>query len=578
MESKEVSSSTQDGPTTTQEQAIDLLNQLQQAVDENEEAHVEQHQQTEETTTTDDTTIVAAAETTSEDLSQDFFSQASFNFDSQRLTIANALNEIYMNSLPIHYKDWAFPPLDQMLKTFNQMKILNLQQFMQFCFERQNELKEKLCALKFIYDGDEQRNLANELAPNGQTLYAKQNTALFREKKIASVNYLLFELTQLILVRPVITASDMKKHMARKQRKLSFGCPRLDKLTGGGIRTKCITELWGEAGSCKSQMCMQLLTMAVCPTCVGGMSGAAVYLQTESRFSVDRFEEFLRERYDAAMLEKSVQEQKGSVDKDLEALEDISDLTDAVQQTKVDSVEDLIKVIDNEVGTYCNRREDMTRQVKLIIIDSIASLFRTEKATTRSAQLGAIANKLRQYADRYNLAVFIVNQVTDDFRNDNAPAFQQLSTQQPASKVDSQMVYEAVLYSNPELVEGNDEQDELLRRFRRQYYMSLNPKIRKKPALGLAWSCYVNMSLMTSKSEKASTVTFKKSSSIKRSRSQYNGKQPRNSETREEQEADIQLTQEVVLRQLHVVFAPHVKNGTQSFILEKNGIRGVDVL
>lgn len=190
-------------------------------------------------------------------------------------------------------------------------------------------------------------------------------------------------------------------------------------------------------------------------------------------------------------------------------------------------------------------------------------------------------NKLRRIADRFNLCVFIVNQVSDDFKDTSSSSntyfhtMSEKSTDSNALRLESQMPYEAALYSSPDLVEGEDEQAEMLRRYRRQFYLSsLSGKVRKKPALGLAWSCYVNMSLMCSKSERSAMLTFKTTSPNKRRRISQNCD---SSFQKEEEEEEVQVSQEAILRQLHVVFAPHVKNGTQSFIVEKTGLKGIDL-
>lgn len=41
--------------------------------------------------------------------------------------------------------------------------------------------------------------------------------------------------------------------------RLTLGCPTLDAAMGGGVPTRCITELTGESTASKTQLCLQML-------------------------------------------------------------------------------------------------------------------------------------------------------------------------------------------------------------------------------------------------------------------------------------------------------------------------------
>ena len=58
-------------------------------------------------------------------------------------------------------------------------------------------------------------------------------------------------------------------------------CPVLDAFLRGGVPTRSLTEIAGEAGSAKTQLCLQLLLAAQLPRHLGGLGGAAVYVHTE---------------------------------------------------------------------------------------------------------------------------------------------------------------------------------------------------------------------------------------------------------------------------------------------------------
>ena len=102
-----------------------------------------------------------------------------------------------------------------------------------------------------------------------------------------------------------------------RHRNISTGCSNLDAILRGGAKTKLVTELVGENGSGKTQVCLQLLLETV----GGGRFGrrrrpqnryhrrdvddedgeeddgvSAVYVTTEGQFPVERLREMWRER------------------------------------------------------------------------------------------------------------------------------------------------------------------------------------------------------------------------------------------------------------------------------------------
>ena len=75
---------------------------------------------------------------------------------------------------------------------------------------------------------------------------------------------------------------------AKSVLRLSTGSKALDKLVDGGLETQTITEFYGEYGSGKSQMCHQLCVNVQLPPERGGLNGAALYVDTENTFRLER--------------------------------------------------------------------------------------------------------------------------------------------------------------------------------------------------------------------------------------------------------------------------------------------------
>ncbi|MCO5553538.1 hypothetical protein L7F22_007060 [Adiantum nelumboides] len=79
--------------------------------------------------------------------------------------------------------------------------------------------------------------------------------------------------------------------LPRLARKCSLGCSVLDSFLHGGIPCGSVTELVGECGSAKTQVCLQLLLSAQMPLCQGGLHASSLYIFTESYFPSKRLQQ-----------------------------------------------------------------------------------------------------------------------------------------------------------------------------------------------------------------------------------------------------------------------------------------------
>ncbi|MBS7643031.1 DNA repair and recombination protein RadA [Candidatus Bathyarchaeota archaeon] len=76
--------------------------------------------------------------------------------------------------------------------------------------------------------------------------------------------------------------------------RLTTGSKSLDSLIGGGVETWAITEFYGEYGTGKSQLCHQLSVNVQLPPERGGLSGGALYIDTENTFRPERIAQMAR--------------------------------------------------------------------------------------------------------------------------------------------------------------------------------------------------------------------------------------------------------------------------------------------
>ena len=172
-----------------------------------------------------------------------------------------------------------------------------------------------------------------------------------------------------------------------------------------------ITELVGESGTGKTQMCLQAsLSMQSLPD---GMGGCALYIHTDSRFPLRRLTQ-LSKSHSLKSCRNSFKmhgDFGGSVSSWLQLCENVF-------VKEIQTAEELLGCVSGgELRTELERPRRLP--IRAIIIDSIASLIRSEFHYTkddmalRSSLLFEISSLLKQLAETFHVAVIVTNQVTE---------------------------------------------------------------------------------------------------------------------------------------------------------------------
>ncbi|MFW6128171.1 MAG: helix-hairpin-helix domain-containing protein, partial [Halobacteriota archaeon] len=73
----------------------------------------------------------------------------------------------------------------------------------------------------------------------------------------------------------------------KRVKRINTGSTELNRLLGGGVETQSITELFGEFGSGKTQICHQLAVNVQLPE-EEGLDGSVVVIDTENTFRPER--------------------------------------------------------------------------------------------------------------------------------------------------------------------------------------------------------------------------------------------------------------------------------------------------
>lgn len=182
----------------------------------------------------------------------------------------------------------------------------------------------------------------------------------------------------------------------------STGSQNVDTLLGGGVETQAVTELIGEFGAGKTQICLTLAVRAQLPFEQNGLRGNVIFIDTEGTFMAERVYQI------ASTLGL---DPDGVLEKILVARAYNSDH----QCLLIDA---LFKM--------CPERD-----VKLVVVDSMISHFRgeyvgRETLSERQQKLNYYLHKLVRLSEAYNIAVVLTNQVQANpaqfFGDPNRPA------------------------------------------------------------------------------------------------------------------------------------------------------------
>ena len=202
------------------------------------------------------------------------------------------------------------------------------------------------------------------------------------------------------------TSSSRTHHNA----KCTTLCPVLDAWLRGGVPTRVVTEIAGEAGSAKTTLCLQLLLAAQMPAHRGGLDGACVYVHTEGKAPLTRLTQLAGRRANL---------------RDAFAASDHDPLDHVYVVKTLDDPDGLWCALASIAGVLSDPPGGAARPVRLVVIDSMASPFRESETSTvdgvvaRSGTLSRSAALLKEYAHRHDLAVVVTNHVSDVVSDDD---------------------------------------------------------------------------------------------------------------------------------------------------------------
>jgi DNA repair protein RadA len=187
-------------------------------------------------------------------------------------------------------------------------------------------------------------------------------------------------------------SGDVILERRRSVAKIKTGSKELDQLLGGGVETQAITELFGEFGSGKTQICHQLAVNVQLPEDLGGLNGSAIIIDTENTFRPERIIQMA--------------EAKGL---------DPNEVLKNIYVAQAYNSNHQMLLVDNAKELAEKLKKD-GKPVRLLIVDSLTSHFRAEYVgrgtlADRQQKLNRHLHDLMRFGDLFNAAIVVTNQV-----------------------------------------------------------------------------------------------------------------------------------------------------------------------
>jgi DNA repair protein RadA len=197
------------------------------------------------------------------------------------------------------------------------------------------------------------------------------------------------------------TAQEVYEKRKAMQR-CTTGSKKLNGILGGGVETQALTELIGEYGTGKTQICLTLSATAQLSHEEGGLEGNVAFIDTEGTFMPERVYQI------ATNLGM-----------------DATAVANNIYVARAYNSNHQCLIVD-KLFSLCPEKN-----IKLVVVDSMISHFRgeyfgRENLPERQQKLNQHLHKLVRLSEAYNIAVVVTNQVQANpasfFGDPNKPA------------------------------------------------------------------------------------------------------------------------------------------------------------
>ena len=339
------------------------------------------------------------------------------------------------------------------------------------------------------------------------------------------------------------------------------------------------------SASGKSHFGLQLALTAQLPSCSAD-PGGAILLTSERKISFTRLEQIAQSRL-AEDAPVAVSDTRRFLDN-----------VHTMHVTEVDGLEHALaymvpNVIESSAApsapasTPHSARKSARLPISLIVIDSIGALFRASYDSNqgglsqRSRMLCVLADRLKYLAYKYNIAVLVVNQVSDVFGT--APL---LDGPSQISRPNSPALTSDNGRGSPI---PDNVQPTMTYKVQSQYFSGQTKSLAKEASLGLVWANAVNVRIMLSRTGRRRPLDARDlTRRIKRPRT-IDGRYRQDLQEEEQskgnaaaahaptaQESAVGPNWEATLiRRMHMVFSPFAKQDSIDYVILQSGIHSL---
>lgn len=300
--------------------------------------------------------------------------------------------------------------------------------------------------------------------------------------------------------------------------------------------------------------------------------GGAILLTSERKISFSRMEQIAQSR----LTGESARHDSAAVD-----TRTVLDNVHTMHVTEVDGLEHaLAYMVPNVIEMSCrsasaNGNSKSSRlPISLIVIDSIGALFRSSYDSNqgglpqRSKMLCVLADRLKFIAHKYNIAVVVINQVSDVFGWNSSvsdPSSRISRPNSPASAAD-------VGRGSPV---PDNVQPTMTYKVQSQYFSGQTKALWKEASLGLVWANAVNVRIMLSRTGRRRPLdSADLTRRIKRPRT-IDGRYRQGLEEEERLAGNEQSWEATLIRRMHLVFSPFARQDCLDYVIMQSGIHSL---
>lgn len=197
--------------------------------------------------------------------------------------------------------------------------------------------------------------------------------------------------------------------------RIHTNCKDLDAWLNGGIPVGFLTEFYGEAGTGKTQFCLQLCVNVQKPQSLAGFGGEALFIDGEGCFRPNRLFQIANGALASWTNELTPKEkERGLIDENGQSLT-VESVLEHIHLLRIHSPQQLTVAILNRLESFLSCHP----KIRLVVLDGMSYQLRfmenVKGYKDRTDVITLIVQLLRRLADEKWISFVITNQISDDF-------------------------------------------------------------------------------------------------------------------------------------------------------------------